>query len=113
MSSKITKEYPVSIPEVLKIFSDLGEDTLTPIQQRVLDYVSRFSKVDPDDASKLISILTSDFGVEHELAVQLVDIMPQSVEEIRSILRTGRWRLVSTDVFIRILEVLDSFRQSK
>lgn len=113
MSSKIVKEYPVPIPEVLKILSNLGEDMLTPVQQRVLDYVSKFSKIDPDNASKLISILISDFGVEHELAVQLVDIMPQSVEEIRSILRTGRWRLVSTDVFLKILEVLDRFRQAK
>jgi DNA-directed RNA polymerase subunit F len=113
LSSKINKEYPISIPEILKILSSIDEDRLTPIQQRVLDYASKFSKVDPDNASKLFSILTSDFEVEPELAVQLVDIMPQSVEEIRSILRTGRWRLVSTEVFAKILEVLDSFRSSR
>lgn len=113
MSSKINEKYPISIPEVLKILFSISEGNLTSIQQRVLDYASKFSKVKPDDAPKLISILTSDFGVEPELAVQLVDIMPRSVEEVRTILRTGRWRLASTEVFLKILEVLDSFRLSK
>lgn len=92
MARKIISRTPLSLPEVEKILSG-DEAELSMLQQRVLNYVRKYSKLPADKAEKLINELMEKFELTREEAVQIVDICPTHVEELRAIL-SGYKRLV-------------------
>ena len=112
MPRKATKERAITIPEVKKILESIGEEKLDQFQRRSLDYASKFSKVDPNTAEKLVTELVEKFELEEEEAVQLVNCMPESVEEIRVFLAGGR-RIVETSKLEKILAFLDEYRKKE
>ncbi len=97
MSKKIVKQIPLSLPEVKEVLEQKVE-SLDAMQLRVLEYVRKYSKLSPDRAKRLIEELMSNFDLTREEAVQIVDICPTHIEELRSIL-SGYKRLVSFILF--------------
>lgn len=97
MVRKIISRTPLSLPEVERLMSR-REGSLTALQQRVLNYVRRYSRIPAEDAEKLIQELVERFELTREEAVQIVDICPTHVEELRAIL-SGYKRLVSFLLF--------------
>lgn len=97
MSKKIVKQIPLSLPEVKEVLEQKVE-SLDAMQLRVLEYVRKYSKLSPDRARRLIEELMSNFDLTREEAVQIVDICPTHIEELRSIL-SGYKRLVSFILF--------------
>lgn len=112
MPRKATKERAVTIPEVKGILESIGEEELDQFQRRSLDYASKFSKVDPTTAEKLVLELIEKFELEEEEAVQLVNCMPESVEEIRVFLAGGR-RIVETSKLEKILALMNEYRKKE
>lgn len=112
MPRKATKERAVTIPEVKGILESIGEEELDQFQRRSLDYASKFSKVDPTTAEKLVPELIEKFALEEEEAVQLVNCMPESVEEIRVFLAGGR-RIVETSKLEKILALMNEYRKKE
>jgi len=112
MSKRTIKERAVTIPEVKKILESIAEERLDQFQRRSLDYASKFSKVDPSTAEKLVTGLIEEFKLDEEEAVQLVNCMPESVEEIRVFLAGGR-RIVETSKLESILAFLDEHRKKE
>jgi len=86
-------------------------EMLDPLQRRVLDYATRFSKLPEEDAVKLVKELTEDGDLDRGLAVQMVNCMPMSVEEVRTFL--GRQRIISEETLNKILGKIEKYRQSK
>lgn len=84
------KEKNLTVSEVKKLLEGLGEETLDQFQRRTLDYASKFSKVDAKTAEKLVGRLIEEFGLEETEAVQIVNCMPNSVEELRVFVGGGR-----------------------
>ena len=75
------------------------------IQKRTLDYTAKFSKSTPEAAKKLRKELMSDCGLSDEEAVELVNVMPKSLEELRTF--TSGWRkLLATETLEKILKIL-------
>jgi len=112
MAGKATRKRAVTIPEVKRILESIGEEQLDQFQRRSLDYASKFSKVDPNTAGKLVTELVEKFELEEEEAVQLVNCMPESVQEVRVFLAGGR-RIVETSKLARILAVLNEYRKKE
>ena len=84
-------EKKLALPQVKKTLESMGEENLDQFQRRTLDYVSKFSKVDDAEVvEKLVDRLVTEFGLEEEEAVQVVNCMPKSVEELRIFLAGGR-----------------------
>lgn len=60
-------------------------------QQITLDYLTKFSKLPADKAEELVDKLCKDFGLSRAAAIQVVNIMPESIEELRQLLiKEGR-----------------------
>ena len=77
------------------------------IQKRTLDYTTKFSKTAPEIAKKLRKELMSDCGLSEEEAVEVVNIMPKSMEELRTF--TSGWRkLLPTETLEKMLKILHS-----
>ena len=103
------KEKLLTIPQVKKILEDIGEENLDQFQRRVLDYVSKFSKVDAETAEMLVEKLVGEFGLEEAEAVQIVNCMPTSVEELRVFLGGGR-KIIESSKLEAIVKLLNEHR---
>jgi len=110
MASKPLKEKILTVAQVKKMLESLGEEKLDQLQRRSLDYASKFSRIDTEKADILVKNLMEEFELEKEEAVQLVNCMPESIEEVRVFLAGGR-RIVETSKLQRILSLLDEYRK--
>ncbi len=106
MSEKVEKKL-LTIPEAHQILQKIDVEKADQIQKRTLDYTTKFSKAQADAAKKLRKELETDCGLSEEEAVELVNIMPKSLEELRTF--TSGWRkLLSTETLEKILKILHS-----
>jgi len=112
MSRKPLRERSLTLPEVKKLLESIGEEKLDQFQRRSLDYVSKFSRVEPDKAETLLKALIEKFGLEEEEAIQVVNSMPESIEEIRVFLAGGR-KIVEMSKLQQILNLLDEYRKKE
>ena len=106
MSEKTEKKL-LTIPEANQILQKIDLEKADQIQKRTLDYTTKFSKAQADAAKKLRKDLETECGLSEEEAVELVNVMPKSVEELRTF--TSGWRkLLSTETLEKILKILHS-----
>ena len=109
MVRKILKVQPITVPQVRDLLMDIGEENLDQFQRRTLDYASKFSKLSSDSAEKLLKELREEAGLSEEEAVQIVNCMPKSIEELRVFLASGRM-IVETSKLEFILSLLNKYR---
>lgn len=112
MSGKAVKEKLLTVPEVKQLLEAIGEENLDQFQRRAFDYTAKFSKIEAKEAAKLVKGLVDDYALEEEEAVQLVNCMPKSIEEIRVFLAGGR-KIVETQKLESILAFLDEHRKKE
>ncbi len=110
MPPKAQREHMLTVPEVKKALELIGEDKLDQFQRRSLDYASKFAKVDDAKAETIVDTLRTKFGLDEEEAIQIVNCMPESVEEIRVFLGGGR-KIIETSKLQEILSFLDEYRK--
>jgi DNA-directed RNA polymerase subunit F len=109
---KVLKTQPIATPQVKTLLESLGEENLDQFQRRSLDYATKFSKIDPESAEKLLDELKEEEMLEEEEAVQIVNCMPKSIEELRVFLAGGR-KIIETSKLESILSLLDKYRKEK
>jgi DNA-directed RNA polymerase subunit F len=112
LSERNVTEKRLTIPQVKKIMESIGEENLDQLQRRTFDYVSKFSKVEPEKTEKLLQKLVGDFGLEEVEAVQIVNSLPKSVEELRVFLAGGR-KIIETSKLEAIVNLLNEHRKLK
>jgi DNA-directed RNA polymerase subunit F len=110
MAKKAASGKPLTLPQVKKLLESIGEEELDQFQRRTLDYVSKFSKVDAEASEKLVEKLVREFGLDEKEAVQIVNCMPKSIEELRIFLAGGR-KIIGTSKLEAIITLLDEHRK--
>lgn len=104
MSEKPTKKV-LTIPEANQILQKLNVEKADQIQKRTLDYTTKFAKATPEAAKKMRKDLESDCGLTEEESVEVINVMPKSIEELRTF--TSGWRkLLPTETLEKILKIL-------
>jgi DNA-directed RNA polymerase subunit F len=112
MSKKEISENRLTLPQVKKVLESIGEENLDQFQRRTLDYVSKFSKVDPEKAEELLQILVKEYEIDEAEAIQIINCMPETVEELRVFLAGGR-KIIETAKLHAIVELLNESRTLK
>ena len=112
MPGKNTTEEKLSLPRVKKIMETMGEENLDQLQRRTFDYVSKFSKLEAEDAEKLVKKLVAEFGLDELEAVQVVNSVPKSIEELRIFLAGGR-KIIETSKLEAIVALINEHRKLK
>jgi len=112
MSEKDVMEKKLTLPQVKKLLESLGEENLDQFQRRTFDYLSKFSKVEAETAEKLVEKLVTEFGLEEEEAVQIVNCAPKSIEELRVFLAGGR-KIIEASKLEAIANLLNEHRKLK
>ncbi|HUK29226.1 MAG TPA: RNA polymerase Rpb4 family protein [Candidatus Acidoferrales bacterium] len=110
MPRKIVDSKPATTPEAKKTLERAKEDELGEFQRRTLDYASKFSKIQPPKAEKLIRELGDKFQLERKDAIQIVNTMPHYIEEVRTIL-TIKGRIISGTQLEDILKLVNEYRE--
>ena len=112
MSKREISESKLTLPQVKQTLESVGEENLDQFQRRTLDYVSKFSKVDPAGADFLLEKLVKEYGLDEDEAVQIVNCMPESVDELRIFLAGGR-KIIETQKLATIVNLLNEKRTLK
>ena len=95
----------ISIPEAKEILSKIDPEQTDQIQKRTMDYLLKFSKIEPEKAKKARKLLMEECSLTIEEATELINIMPKSQEELRVF--TAGWRkLIPTATVEKILKIL-------
>jgi DNA-directed RNA polymerase subunit F len=111
MAEKGKQEKLLTLPEVKKILESIDESSLDQFQRRTLNYLSKFSKIEPENAIKVVKKLVEEFEVTPEEAVQIVNCMPKTIEELRIFLAGGR-KIIETERLEEMLRLLDENRKA-
>lgn len=75
-----------------------------------MDYASKFSKIPPAKAEKLVKELSEKFQLDRKDAIQIVNTMPRYVEELRTIL-TIKGRIIGATQLEDILKLVNNYRE--
>jgi DNA-directed RNA polymerase subunit F len=112
MEKKELSENRLTLPQVKKALEEIGEENLDQFQRRTLDYVNKFSKVDAKTAEKLLEKLVKEFDLDEAEAIQVVNCMPETVDELRVFLAGGR-KIVETAKLDAVVAFLNDNRAVK
>jgi DNA-directed RNA polymerase subunit F len=112
MSKREINESKITLPQAKKILETVGEENLDQFQRRTFDYVSKFSKADAVASEALLGKLIKDFGIDEDEAVQIVNCMPETVDELRIFLAGGR-KIIETSKLQSIVSILNENRTLK
>lgn len=102
---EVIKREIVTLSEVKKILETIPMDEMDQIQRWTFDYTKKFSKVDYEPAKEMVDRLVAEGDLTNEEAVELVNVMPRSIEELRAF--TFGWKkLIVTEKLERIKSIL-------
>ncbi|MCW4046281.1 MAG: RNA polymerase Rpb4 [Candidatus Bathyarchaeota archaeon] len=109
MEKREASERKLTLPQVKKVLESIGEENLDQMQRRTLDYVNKFSKVSVEAAEGLLEKLVKEFGLDEDEAVQVLNCMPETVDELRVFLAGGR-KIIETAKLEAIVALLNESR---
>ena len=112
MENREVSEKRLALPQVKSVLEAIGEENLDQFQRRTLDYVNKFSKVDAKVAEGLLEKFVKEFGLEEAEAVSVVNCMPETADELRVFLASGR-KIIETAKLEAIIALLDDSRAVK
>ncbi len=112
MGQRQLSETRLTLPQVKKALETIGEENLDQFQRRTLDYVSKFAKVDPAKAEELVAMLVKEYELDEVEAVQIINCMPETVDELRVFLAGGR-KIIEAQKLEKIVSILNENRTLK
>jgi len=103
---KIIYYKDISVAEALELLEKrLNENgNIKDGQKRMAEFLRKISKIDANKARELIDTLCKELNLTRSVAVQIVNIMPTHIEELRSILPSDRY--FSKEELEKILKIL-------
>ena len=101
----ILKKEVITLPQVKKVLEAIKPDEMDQIQRWTYDYVRKFAKTDSDLAEKMVKRLVEECELKPEEAIEIINIMPTSIEELRAF--TYGWKkLILTETLEKMLNIL-------
>jgi DNA-directed RNA polymerase subunit F len=102
----------ITLSEVKKILEEISPEEMDQIQRWTYDYSKKFAKTGYDDAKAMVDSLINEGDLTVEEAVELVNVMPKSLEELRAF--TFGWKkLIVTEKLEKIKSILLSGKEEE
>lgn len=109
IGKKVIDTDPITIAEVKSMLGEISEHyELTYEQNLSLDHVTKFSKLDEEEAKKLVEELSEI--IKKTQAIKVTDIMPEDLADLRLIFAKERGSFKQEDME-KILEIVGKYRQ--
>ena len=110
MTDIINKEV-ITLPEVKALLQAVKPEEMDQIQRWTYDYVVKFSKSDGEHSNQMKRDLVERCDLKEEEAAEVVNILPQSLEELELSHSVGR-RLILTENLEKILNIIKQTSES-
>jgi len=107
---KIVDSKAAPTAEAKRTLERAKEEELGEFQRRTLDYASKFSRISPAKAERLVKELSDKFQLERKDAIQIANTMPRYTEELRTIL-TVKGKIIGASELQVILKVVNDYRE--
>ncbi len=102
---EVKRKQAVSISEVKEILEKEDPEMMDQIQRWTYDYVTKFAKLDVNEAKKLKQALVKECNITEEEAVEIVNIRPSTLAELRSF--TFGWKkLILAETLEKMLKLI-------
>ncbi len=106
MPKEIISEEEVTLPQVKKLLTQRGKEGELSFQQSItLEHASSFSRMAPAISIKVVDKLIKSYDLTRSQAVQIVNISPITIEELKSIL-SSRTTSLTEDQMIEIVDLI-------
>ena len=102
---QVKKKLSISLSEVKEILGKVDVEEMDQIQRWTYDYVSKFVSIEPKDAKEMKKQLMKDCGLTEDEAVEIVNIRPTSLAELRSF-TFGCKKLILAETLEKILKII-------
>ena len=109
INKKELSRKPISAGEVKEILKKLDEDSTDQIQRRTLEYVNKFTTANPKKVNKTVTSLMKVEELTQEQCYELIDINPQTVQELR-VFTSGWKKLLPNEKLEEILSIVAASR---
>jgi len=110
MTDIMNKEI-ITLPEVKALLQAVKPEEMDQIQRWTYDYVVKFSKSDDKQSNMMKKELIERCDLKEEEAAEVVNILPQSLEELRAF--TFGWKkLILTENLEKILNIVKQSSES-
>ena len=104
MTETLKKEL-ITTAQVKDILESVKPDDMDQIQRWTFDYTTKVGKVTGKQAQKMVKKLVEDCDLTPEESVEVVNVMPTSLEELRAF--TFGWKkLILTETLEKMLAIL-------
>ena len=102
---EVQKKQAISLSEVKEILGKVDVEEMDQIQRWTYDYVSKFTSMDAKVAKEMKKQLIKDCELTEDEAVEIVNIRPTSMAELRSF--TFGWKkLILAETLEKILKII-------
>ncbi len=114
---EILKEEHVSNVEAYKILKKViqqieeHEGSVPPLLVKTLTYLSKSSKLTPEEAISLKNVLLK-YGLKQETAIMIVNICPETLDELRILFELEE-KFIDTETANEILKIVQSYCSKK
>jgi DNA-directed RNA polymerase subunit F len=115
VENKIDKKETLSFPELAKIIQGTGKkEDRAEIQNKVLEFAKKSSKLSEKDAEKLIEELKglNIPMITEELVVQIANFLPSDLSELKTTFAGAKVN-ISPENFKRIHELIKGYKKEK
>jgi DNA-directed RNA polymerase subunit F len=112
MPRKLLEQKDVTTPEAKRILERFNQEDLGEFQRRTLGYATKFSKTTPAKAEKTVRELVEKYKLDQSQAIEVVNCMPESKEELRTMLAT-KGKVVASEQLEEILKMLSRIAGTK
>lgn len=103
--TEILKKEIITTAQVKDILEGVKPDDMDQIQRWTFDYTTKFAKVTGKQAQKMVKQLVEQCDLTGEEAVEVVNVMPGTLEELRAF--TFGWKkLILTETLEKMLAIL-------
>lgn len=107
----VSNERSITLAEVLEILEKQKKRGELEYGQRLTyDYAQKFSKLDVKKARELMEELLKLGNIREHQAAALVDLMPETEDDIQLIFAKERTRLEEEDIK-KLLELINKYRE--
>jgi DNA-directed RNA polymerase subunit F len=102
---EVQKKQAISLSEVKEILGKVDVEEMDQIQRWTYDYVSKFTSMDSKVAKEMKKQLIKDCELTEDEAVEIVNIRPTSMAELRSF--TFGWKkLILAETLEKMLKII-------
>jgi DNA-directed RNA polymerase subunit F len=106
---KILEVKPIGMSEAKKIMDKYKDrKDLTYEQKIALEYLRKFTKLDYDKSKKLLEEVSGVLRMSPETAIQILNILPKTPDEVRLLFAKERFSLKEEEIK-KILEIVKKY----